>query len=369
MRIQLAPILRTLRNNSDSVHLRLRADVPVDVLAEAVREAIPEQVGGEPVSTWPPMPVPGAVVLYVSFAESGAALETFLADLAARLPDSIGRGVIDTFRPVYSPVDRPGTDYFATAVVLSPRITETPAVAARPTREDVVPEALDAVLRQALEWCLVPGGAHFVRLGVTSLRAEPAQWAALLRSGQEDPHVSSVVTSVDWPRTARQVIATPDGQIVLLFGSGEGFEAPEAALAEAGALMRAAAPHVDHAFAFRSTRSLPDAPTLLQWAWPPLPDMRAGQLGRLRRLVGPRTYDAFGLQLLSRKALEAIGPLTAFARRPVDDRVTLLVHDEAERWFAEGNPSSEELEFARAELAPILLCARDLERQRSIPPS
>jgi hypothetical protein len=367
MRIQLATILRTLRNNSDSVHLRLRADVPADVLAEAVREAIPEQVGGEPVSTWPPMPVPGAVVLFVSFAESGAALETFLADLSARLPDSVGPGVIDTFRPVYSPVDRPGTDYFATAVVLSPRISETPAAAARPTRDDVVPEALDAVLRQALEWCLVPGGAHFVRLGVTSLRAEPQQWDALLRSGFRDPHASSAVTSADWPRIARQVIVTLDGQVVLLFGSGEGFDAPEAALAEAGALMRAAAPHVDHAFAFRTTRSLPDAPTLLQYAWPPLPDLRAGQLRRLRRLVGPRTYDAFGLQLLSTEALEVVGPLTAFTRRPVDDRLTLLVHDEAERWFAGGKPSAEELESARAELAPILLTAGDLERAHPSP--
>jgi hypothetical protein len=363
MRIQLAPILRSWRTNSDSVYLRLRADVPVDALAEAVREAIPDQRGGEPVSTWPPVPVRGAVVLFVSFAESAAALEAFLAELAGRLPERIGAGVIDTFRPVFSPVERPGTDFFATAVVLSPRITETRAAAARPVRDDVVPEALDAVVRQALEWCAVPGGRHFARLGVTSLRAGHNQWADLVRIGLRDPHTSSAVTSADWPRTARQVIVTLDGQVVLLFGSGEDFDPPEAAIAEAIALMQAASSHVDHAFAFRTTRSLPDAPVLLQWAWPRLPDLRPGQLRALRRLVGRRTYDAFGVQLLPAKTLDAIaGPLTAFARRPVDDRLTLLVHREAERWFAGGNPSPEELAPARAELAPILLSARDLEQ-------
>jgi hypothetical protein len=369
MRIQLAPILRSWRTNSDSVYLRLRADVPVDVLARAVREAIPDQRGGEPVSTWPPVPVPGAVVLFVSYAESAAALDAFLADLAARLTDAVGPGAIDTFRPVFSPVDRPGTDFFATAVVLSPRIAEpgrVDAATARPSREDVVPEELDAVVRQALEWCHVPGGRHFVRLGVTSLRAEPEQWAALLRTGLEDPHASSAVTSTDWPRTARQVVVTPDGQVVVLFGSGEGFDAPGAALAEATALMRAAAPHVDHAFAFRTTRSLPDAPVLLQWAWPRLPDLGPGQLDDLRRLVGPRTYDAFGLQMLSTAAVDSLaGSLHAFARRRVDDRLTLLVHDEAERWFAGGNPSADDLAPARAELRPLLLTARDLERERA----
>lgn len=365
MRIQFAPIRRMLRNNSDSVYVRLRADVPVEVLAEAVRDAIPEWVSGEPVSTWAPVPLPGAVVLYVSFAESAAALEAFLTGLAERLTDAVGSGVIDTFRPEFPPVPRPGTDYFATAVVLSPRVTEPGRVTAwpaRPARKDVVPGELDAVVRQALEWCLVPGGRHFVGLGMTSLRAEPEQWAALLRTGLEDPHVSSSVTSTDWPRTARQVFVTPDGQVVALFGSGERFDVPEAALAEATALMRAAAPHVEHAFAFRTTRSLPDAAMLLQWAWPPLPDLLPDQLRSLRRLVGRRTYDAFGLQLLSTEALEAVGPLTGFARRPVDDRLTLLVHDEAERWFAEGNPSTDELAPARAVLAPILLTAHDLEQ-------
>jgi hypothetical protein len=339
-----------------------------------VRDALPDGAATSPVGVWPPVvAVRDSVLLDVSYADSQADLQAFLRRLADRVAAVADSVVVDTFGSAYPPINYPGTDFFATAVVMSLRLSDAAraATAERPvySRADVVPQALDAVAQRALDWVGLPTGRRFARLGMVSVQVSQEEQAALLQTGLRNDDTSLDITTADWPRAARRVNFTPYGQVIFLFGSGEGYDPAATAIEQAVALMQANAEWVDYAFVVRSTRALLSPDTLLQWCWPRLPEINY-DFRWYRRLEGLRTYDAFGVQMLPTATVDALGTEPeGFTRRPAGEDATLLIHADAERWFATGNPTAEDLAPAREALRPILMTQGDhlQERPRFLP--
>jgi hypothetical protein len=369
-RVDLAKILRSFRRNEGSVYLRIRAHGEAEHLAEVVRSGLPPGAADDPVGTWPPVPVAaGTVVLYVSYADSEPQLEGFLQNMAEHVSAAAGECRVDTFRPAFPPVARPGTEFFCTVVALSLRLTssgrEPGTGRERYSRTDVVPEAISAMADLVVPWCRAAGGQSFVGIGMTGLEVSGHDLDAVLRPALRDPEALVSVTCTDWPRAARQVSFTPDGRVLFLFGRAERYDEPDAAIHEALTLMRAAADVVEYGYALRGTRALPTPDQYLSWDWPPMPEVRAGQINWLRRIEGTKTYDAFGMQLLPSAAAATLPKvLSSYDRQTLGYDATVLIHREAARWFADRRPPEQDLAAARAELRPLLLTATDVQHER-----
>ncbi len=139
----------------------------VNSISENVRESVGFAIGLATGS-----PVPRGIALYVDFCDERSHLTQSLALLAEGLEREGISATIGPFRIQYSPLDDPMYMIPATIAAVSVRgHVERGATSGKDSWRASETD-LGAVVDFAMDWCAVPGGKNFVRVGMSQSRVD-----------------------------------------------------------------------------------------------------------------------------------------------------------------------------------------------------
>jgi hypothetical protein len=158
----------------------------------------------------------------------------------------------------------------------------------------------------------------------------------------------------------RRVSLTGWGEATLAIRHSAGGRAAElAALRKA---LAAVAPVVEGALVRRSKVANGEVWFFVVNGYPPFPPYNepGDPLARERHLLGARTLDAYGLQVLTDRHVARAKDLTGWDVRPLGAGRHLVQARDLDPWYATDRPDPAVLDQARADFGPLILTRDDV---------
>lgn len=281
------------------------------------------------------------------------------ADLLKRLSEAMAAERIGgSLRPIpriSSPVISSDAPLFG---IVAGMTTAGHADPVRPAVWIAAAGAMEALIETALDWCTLPGGTHYIHVGLANVTCTVEQRRGLLTTGLSSESATSL-TCAAGAEEIRNVVFGYEGTVY--FGRLDPQYAWKSALPDLTDVVTSLADHLQYAAIRRSRLQKALWSDFMDHWWPQRAYLAYGR-SQGRFVADTCCSDAFGAQLLGPG--HKLPPLSEKWRsRPVGSRSTLLIHTDAMAWFDGGSedgyksvlPEPTTLEHARLELAPLLL--------------